>query len=67
MLLPAVWKKQRGCELSESGLAMYARTLIRKEWFTAEELDDIRMRETALRDSEMREKGKVKKRESLLR
>ena len=30
-------------------------------------LDDIRIRETALRDSEMREKGKVKKRESLLR
>ena len=67
MLLPAVWKKQRGCELSESGLAMYARTLIRKEWFTAEELDDIRMKETALRERDEREKRKVKRRESLLR
>ena len=41
-----LWMERGGFELTEERLAMQARTIIKKEWSTAEELDEIRIRET---------------------
>lgn len=41
-----IWKERRGFELTENGLAMQARTIIRKRWLTAEGLAEIRIGET---------------------
>ena len=47
-----LWMERGGFELTEERLAMQARTIIKKEWLTAEELDEIRIRETTEVDGE---------------
>lgn len=36
-----IWEERDEFELTENRLAMQARTIIRKKWFTTEELDEI--------------------------
>ena len=60
--MTAIWEERGGFELTENRLAMQARTIIRKEWFTAEELDEIRMRETGQRETEEIEEGRQEER-----
>jgi hypothetical protein len=54
-----IWQDRGGFELTENRLAMQARTIIRKEWLTKEELDEIRIRETEDQGAQAIEEGQA--------
>ena len=54
-----IWEERGGFELTENILAMQARTIIRKEWLTQEELDEIRIRESEEQGREEEQIGGV--------
>lgn len=54
-----IWQDRGGFELTENRLAMQARTILRKEWLTKEELDEIRKRETEDQSKQTTEEGQV--------
>jgi hypothetical protein len=54
-----IWQERGGFELTENRLAKQARTIIRKQWLTKEELDEIRIRETEDRGAQAIEEGQA--------
>ena len=54
-----IWQDRGGFHLTENRLAMQARTIIRKEWLTREELDEIKIRETDDQGAPAMEEGQT--------